>query len=999
MTFNPDQIFANFKIIRKLGEGGMGEVYLAEDQKLGREVALKILQADFFDDKDKQDRFYREARTAARISHPNVMGIHDLGSAKADDDSEEISYIVMEYIEGKSLRDYLADGKATLTDRLRIAEKIARGLAEAHKLNIVHRDIKADNIIIKDDGEPKILDFGLAKPTSAPMQGKADDGTATVSQELTQEGKIVGTVTYMSPEQARGDKVDSRSDIFSFGILLYKMFSGEFPFDGPDRVSTIAKILEAPHEPIRRKEGTLPAELERIVDKCLQKSPDYRYQDTRDLAVDIRSLRRQFESGISDTESLVMDRPDGAKGGKIKTKTINIPSLLAGLAVIAAAIIWTVFFTGGSGGGSSTLYARQNALAILGFENKTGDQELDWLQAGLPEILLTDLAQGGSSNLIGRNRVLDCLDDDLKNMTEMQMHSECIDAAKSLGATKILSGSFYKLGEKIRIDARLEDIETGQIILGEKVVGDDPFALVDSLTHKIGLLLNLKDIGSGDREVATITSSSPDAYKQYILGMEKYNLAQYEESIEYFDNAVKIDSTFALPYLRAGMALFFQGQVGNSAPYLKKAEQFADKLPRKDRELLDFYNDVFLYGNFNDAYVKLTQFVKNYPDDKEARAIYAIILYQVSREPSQAKAQLDTVLMLDPRFLPALDNYVEILSDEKNNDSAIEIAQKIIDYYPNTYVGYLTAASLYATTGRPEKAIEIGTDYLKNHPDFRNMLTVVTNAYIRTRDFKNAQKYSDQIKQYYSDDPFNMYRYYSLSIRLALWQGRLDSAYELHHKRIESALATKDDATIFGAYNGISDFFLEFEMPDSAIFYAEKLPDHAIRFQHLNYPLKIVDADYSRREEAKEYFDNALDTFKTQVPPELWTFGDEIKRVFYGYYNADTSAIIDGFVSLTNQPMQGETSLYWEAGRFSVMSGKYQQGIDYLKKVTGGIDETSSPTIFITSQYYLGIAYEALGQTDKAISSYREVMRYWDTPDMKTELMKDCRERFSRLAS
>ncbi|UCG60322.1 MAG: serine/threonine protein kinase, partial [Candidatus Zixiibacteriota bacterium] len=307
--------FGRFKIIQRLGEGGMGEVYLAEDSKLSRKLALKILSAEYFDNPERQDRFRREAKTAAAISHPNVMGIFDIDSASEPGSERDVTYIAMEYVEGERLSDYLIKHQPDISSVVRLAEKIASGLTAAHKMNIVHRDIKADNIIINEDGEPKILDFGLAKPVEPVFEGDTDDITKSVNQpELTKAGKILGTVSYMSPEQSRGEKVDTRSDIFSFGVLLYRMATGDFPFSGPTAVSTLAKILEARQESPRLKNENIPPELERIIDKCLRKDPNDRYQDTRDLVVDLRNLRRLYDSGASETISSELAAPVSAAG-------------------------------------------------------------------------------------------------------------------------------------------------------------------------------------------------------------------------------------------------------------------------------------------------------------------------------------------------------------------------------------------------------------------------------------------------------------------------------------------------------------------------------------------------------------------------------------------------------------------------------------------------------------------------------------------------------------
>jgi len=496
--FEPNQSVAHFKIIKKLGEGGMGEVYLAEDQKLNRKVALKVLQKEFFDNAERLNRFNREAKTAAKINHSNVMSIYDFGDIPIEDSNQNLEYIVMEHIDGESLNDYLDNKKPGIAELLRISEKVASGLSSAHKLGIVHRDIKMDNIMINLDNEPKILDFGLAKPIEAAISygtNNDDDDTDTVSQELTQEGKIVGTITYMSPEQARGEAVDNRSDVFSFGILLYRMFAGEFPFRGGDRVSTIAKILEGRHTPIRQISDILPSELERIIDKCLQKNPDDRYQDTRDLVLDLRSLRRQFDSGITESSSSISGvyaQPEKKETSMFSGKKLPyvLGGLFIGLIILVVSIVAIVKSfapdaeeianlsnlgneiiknleeQGIAVDGNRILIpgvtVKEDALAIFSFENKTGDESLDWLQSGLPEILLTDLAQNGSIDIISRNRIMDIISNDASLGDGSIAHQDYLDAAKSLGASTALSGSFYKMGDKIRIDARLEDIKSGK---------------------------------------------------------------------------------------------------------------------------------------------------------------------------------------------------------------------------------------------------------------------------------------------------------------------------------------------------------------------------------------------------------------------------------------------------------------------------------------------------------------------------------------------------------
>ncbi|MFZ5980459.1 MAG: protein kinase domain-containing protein, partial [Candidatus Zixiibacteriota bacterium] len=808
MMLKAGQNFSHFKIIRMLGEGGMGEVYLAEDQKLNRQVALKILQAEFFDNPDRLERFRREAKTAARVSHPNVMGIYDMDMAREEETGRDINYIVMENVPGDSLTNYLKKRSFNTSDVLRLAEKIAAGLAAAHKLNIVHRDIKTDNIKVDDDGNPKILDFGLAKPIDMLFSDDEADTTDTVSRELTQEGKILGTVNYMSPEQARGETVDTRADIFSFGIMFYRMLTGDFPFEGSDKVSIMAKILEAKHTPLRHKNESLPAELERIIDKCLQKDPNDRYQDTRDLVVDIRSLRRQYESGISDSASIV----SGSSNAKIKAVTLSGWKLVAAFVFVAAVLALVAFLSGVFNGGESTpggtvLQARENTLAILGFENKTGDADLDWLQAGLPEILLTDLAQGGAKNIISRNRVLDCLDEKDRLENGLPNHQACIRAAKSIGATTVLSGSFYKMGDKIRIDARLEEVASGKILLGEKVVGVDPFVLVDSLTDKIAQSLNMRLALADKRDVADYTSSSPEAYKHYILGMEKFSLSMLDEAIEEFEKALQYDSTFAMAYLRIGMTYTFKVRNQQGIPYFIKAREREDKLPVKEKNLLDIYIDTWVDNKFDDAFIKLKSFVRSYPDDKEARVIYALFLSEMGNNNRDAIAQLDTVLLLDSKFPMALQNLARLYALDGDYETAIGYALQIKKYYPESPIAYQQLSAFYQDLGRYEEAREVSKEMLEMTPGNIDILQLLIRIYILERDFDNADKYTEMIKQGHADDPYSLITYYGIKENLAYWRGQFKKAGEFQQKQMEYSLVTGDSNYIYLQTHGLASYY------------------------------------------------------------------------------------------------------------------------------------------------------------------------------------------------
>jgi serine/threonine protein kinase len=292
MTLEPGQSLSHYRLVERIGEGGMGVVWKALDTDLNRHVAVKVLPPEVAGSKERRQRFQREAQAAAGLKHPNIAVIHGVG------EDESVPFLVMELVEGQTLRELAASRPREPREWLRLALPIAEGMAHAHAHGIVHRDLKPDNVMVTGDGQVKILDFGLAKILEPEERPGAAGGTkvATISEELTRMGKVYGTVTYMSPEQARGLPVDSRTDLFSLGVLLYELVTGKPPFEGETQLDTLTSIIHGRPAPVTQSNPDVPVELERILGKCLEKEPRDRYQDTRDLVVDLRRLRRDTDS-------------------------------------------------------------------------------------------------------------------------------------------------------------------------------------------------------------------------------------------------------------------------------------------------------------------------------------------------------------------------------------------------------------------------------------------------------------------------------------------------------------------------------------------------------------------------------------------------------------------------------------------------------------------------------------------------------------------------------
>lgn len=991
---------AHFKILSKLGEGGMGEVFLAEDTKLNRQVALKTLRDDYFDNEDRRERFEREAKTAAQIQHANIMAIYDIGVGKSPDGKRDIHYIVMEYIRGKHLNEFLVGKPEDVGKALRVAEKIASGLAAAHKLNIVHRDIKPENVIVDEHEEPKILDFGLAKPMS-PLQSAepaASPSGATVKADLTKVGTVIGTVAYMSPEQARGESVDSRSDVFSFGVLLFRMFTGEMPFTGQSQVSILAKILETPHPSPRKFVPDLDPEIERIIDKCLQKDANERYQDTRDLVIDLRNLRRQYDSGISTTVSGIRAQQDFKQEVRqeVSRQRRKRFMIVLPLVVIASAVYYLIGYNRGDSG-LPTAQARAYTLAILNFENKTGDPNFDWLESGLPEILTTDLAQGQSINIISQNRLLEAMgrsDRELKSIG----YEEQVKAARKLGAVNIMSGAIYKLGDRFRIDARLEDAKSGKVLMGEKVTGNDPFNVVDSLTEKIAASLNLGELMNLDRGVAQLTTDNPEAYRYYHSGMQKFGRQLWDAAVEDFSKAIAIDSTFALPYMRIAMTKMFKGETQEGAAYFVRAKRYEDKLGDRDRSLIDIYSDLWFKQEFDDAMNKLTALVQKYPDDYEAKGIYAILRLQLSRDTVGCLTMLEDILKDDPKNPVALNYMIFVNQSLKRYDKAIEYLNRVKDYYPDSPISYRDLAAVYEQKGDLDKATAAYEEYLRRFPDDPDPIAALATNAIRRRDFSKAEEYVEQLAARHSDNTVQMQTYYELKASLANWRAQFRKSLDYRFKAIAEAEKSNDSARIYQTWNTLSMYYDQYGYTDSAIFYLKDKYRFAPFIAKVNYSISMVGLDKRLADSLRPIMMRDLNDVRSRLPKEMQNIMDGVPQLFEAFAAADTAAIIASFSSLKRiGGVSGDVER--TLGELAVMSGQYRQGKEYLNEYLNSDTPVSNGFFYPQAWYLMGVADEGLGLKQEAVKDFEEMLRYWSRPDIEIPAIRDAKARLARLRS
>jgi serine/threonine protein kinase/Tfp pilus assembly protein PilF len=520
----------HYRVLEKLGGGGMGVVYEAEDLKLGRHVALKFLPADLARDPQALERFRREARAASALNHPNICTIHDIA------EEEGVHFIAMEFMAGQTLKQRLGSGPLPLEQLLELAVQIADALDAAHSEGIVHRDIKPANIFITKRGQAKVLDFGLAKLTGTQSAGAASD-LATLEAHLTSPGTAVGTVAYMSPEQARGEDLDRRTDLFSFGAVLYEMATGRMAFSGNTSALIFDSLLhKTPTSPVRVN-PELPPELEYVINKALEKDRAMRYQGAGEMLADLKRLRRNSSS----------TRIEAVSGERVPTKGLSRKALLASLAaVLLLGSIGVAAFLFHRGSSAQEI----SSVAVLPFVNASNDPNTEYLSDGITESLINSLSQLPNLAVMSRSSVFRYKGKDVDPQT----------VAHDLKVDGVITGRIVQRGDQLVISAELIDGRTNRNLWGDQYDRkvSDLLATQQDITGAISAKLRERLSGARERPAAKGGTNDPEAYQLYLKGRyywEKRTKESLQKAKEYFNLAIQKDPNYALAYV--GLADYY----------------------------------------------------------------------------------------------------------------------------------------------------------------------------------------------------------------------------------------------------------------------------------------------------------------------------------------------------------------------------------------------------------------------------------------------------------
>jgi serine/threonine protein kinase/tetratricopeptide (TPR) repeat protein len=686
------QTISHYRVVEKLGGGGMGVVYKAEDIELGRFVALKFLPDDVARDPQALERFRREARAASALNHPNICTIYEIGK------HGEQSFIAMEFLDGVTLKHKI-DGKPLDNETLlALAIQIADGLDAAHSQNIVHRDVKPANIFVTRRGHVKILDFGLAKvavPAGSSSQiASAHTMTGVADEHLTSPGSTLGTVAYMSPEQAKAKPLDARSDLFSFGAVLYEMATGTLPFRGGSSAEIFKAILDAAPTSALRLNPDLPVEFERIVNKALEKDASLRYQSAADLRTDLARLKRDLDSGRSSSAVPV-------------TNTASMPVVtrrkfwvagIAAIVVIAALVAY--FFHGKSAD------KKISSLAVLPFANATTDPNNEYLSDGLTESLINSLSQLPNLKVMARSTVFRFKgkEDDPQKI------------GQTLQVNALLVGRLSQHGDQVAVQVDLVNADDGAELWGSHydVKVSDITQLQGDITRDISARLKLQST-VGDQKLGNAGTTNAEAYRLYLEARQNWHGRTKDglkKSIDQFQQAIAADPKYALAY--AGLSDTYS--VGGSYDIgftSRQGNLLADESSRKALELDDSLAEVHTSRGgvlaFNmkwkDAETEYRRAIEINPNYSNAHYFYAVTLLVPEKRFDEALEQFRLALSLDPLSGIANANYAMTLGMQHRYAEATTQFRKTLDRDPDLKPGHLKFALLNASTGDFAQAV------------------------------------------------------------------------------------------------------------------------------------------------------------------------------------------------------------------------------------------------------------------------------------------------------
>jgi len=965
---------SHYRILEKLGEGGMGVVYKAQDTKLDRVVAIKFLPQHLTADSVEKERFVHEAKAASALNHTNVTTIYEI------DEFEGQMFIVMEYCEGKTLREIVEKETLSIKKVLDIGIQICEGLTIAHEKGIVHRDIKSDNIMLTPRGQVKIMDFGLAKLKGA--------------TKLTQTRSTLGTAAYMSPEQAQREEVDSRSDIFSFGVVLYELLTGQLPFKGEHQAAVLHAIINEEPQPVARFNNKVSAKLQDVVEKALAKKKEERYQHIDDVLADLRREKKSLEY-VKTTQI-----PPEAMPPKPKKKLLPfiVPASIIFLIALLILILKPFKFEIGP---EKKAIAENNSLAIMYFENVVDREDTERLGEIVTNLLITDLSESQYMNVVSSQRLYDILKLLGKEGTKVIDRSVASEVARKAGAKWMLLGSILQLKPQVILTSQLVEVKSGKVLATQRITGEPDekiFSMVDKLTVEVkrDLSLPAEAQEEEDPKVADVTTHSPEAYRYYLEGLDYFWKVYHVEAEKSFTKALEIDSSFAMAYfwlavLKGGSKL---------SELTAKAVEYSDKVSQKEKHYIKA-QEAQISGNHAEAIKELKKVVERYPEDKFAFLWLGAVYWNALGDLEEAVRQLTKAIEIDPLYKFAYNMLAYIYNDIGNFEKSIWAINQYISLAPEEANPYDSRADLYAYNGKIDQAIQSYKKALEIKPDLYFSLRKLGHMYLFKREYAKAESCYQELSSSSEKDTRSEGR--TCLALTPLYQGKLEQTLRV----LDDGISADRMEQAEGEQNAWKHLL-------KATIYEEKK----------NLDLALKEAEIGREIHERAYPENPVGwrPFYTHLLAESGKIAkaEEVARTLKKDIEEKNPALMHfywltlGFIELAKGNAKTAVTYLEKADRqatsplfqvrFSLAraysdAGRLGQTVAELEKALSRYDDTRVAFAIwaVKAHYLLGLAYEKSGWNKKAIEKYEEFLEIWKDADPGIPEVEDAKERLKRL--
>lgn len=963
-------IVSHYKIISKIGVGGMGEVYLAEDTQLDRKVALKFLPLHLSQDEAARARFTREAKAAAKLDHPNIVQVYEVSEFQGR------PFFAMAHIEGKSLKEVIKEGKLSINEAIEFTKQICEGLHKAHESGIVHRDIKPGNIIIDKDNKARILDFGLA--------------TVAGEDKLTKTGSTLGTVGYMSPEQIEGKQVDHRSDLFSVGVILYEMLTGRRPFEGDNDAAVARSITDAVPEPIARYKSGTTGELQQIVDKALAKDPSLRYQHADGMLADLKRLRI----------GAVLNSTD--RSPQLWKPTISVSAVLVVVIVVSLILKpWKIDFKV-----TDEVQAHTNRLAVMYFDNLADPGDSLKLGEIATNLLITDLSQSEHLSVVSSQRLYDLVEQFREEGQTASDRDAATQLASAAGARWLLVGSILKAEPYFILTSELVDASSGEVVASERIQGEpgqDIFPIIDSLTVEIkkDLQLSPEALEEPDPAVAGITTNSVEAYRHYLSAMHDYGNMRWFEMANNLKACLAIDSTFAMAYFWA--SYLATGETRKDL--ISKAVKYSNQASEKERLYILGRKASFdrKHSQFVDF---LRQITRRYPDEKEAYFLLGNAYHAFLNQPEKAIPEYLEAIRVDPRYATAYNHLSSAYADAGDFENSIRRVEEYVQLADSSANAFDSRGEIYSFAGNIDKAIESFQIAVEREPDFWASLHHLGQIHLFRREYEAAEE-SFRRLVYQESVAYRTIGRLSMA-SIPIHQGKLAGAIEVLNNGIAQAKMEHADYNTATKHFWKTEIFREWRDYTAAMgsldtamtIYRELMPGREIELEYRRIELLADQKKYEVALEAAEDFKSRMSDDSLRLMAEYWYV-----RSYLEFSRGNFERAVE-FAERACNGSRISYSNYSNYFRLHALLGRAYLALGHLGDAVRELERISTlyshsrwlcPISSVKIHYWLGTAYEASGWKERAIEQFETFLSFWSDGDEGLDGVDDAQGRLARL--